>query len=71
MSKKADMHTKTTSFSIEIFPPKTDAGREKIWTAMERLAELHPEFVSVTCGAGGSAIDGTTSVVHHIRTTYG
>jgi methylenetetrahydrofolate reductase (NADPH) len=55
------------TLSFEFFPPKTDAGAQKLWESVEQLAAWNPEFVSVTCGAGGSAIDGTAAVVRHIR----
>lgn len=44
-------------FSFEMFPPRTPAGRAALSALMPRFAALSPEFVSVTCGAGG---DGST-----------
>ena len=38
--------------SFEIFPPKTDAGYDKVIRAAEEMAGLKPEFISVTYGAG-------------------
>ncbi|NML25655.1 methylenetetrahydrofolate reductase [NAD(P)H] [Zoogloea dura] len=40
--------------SIEFFPPQTSEGVEKLRVTRARLAELKPEFFSVTFGAGGS-----------------
>ncbi|KAB2967207.1 methylenetetrahydrofolate reductase [Zoogloea sp.] len=40
--------------SIEFFPPQTSEGVEKLRATRARLAELKPEFFSVTFGAGGS-----------------
>ena len=37
--------------SFEIFPPKTDAGYDKVIRAAEEMAGLKPEFISVTYGA--------------------
>ncbi len=34
--------------SFEFFPPKTEKMEATLWTAIERLAPLRPEFVSVT-----------------------
>jgi methylenetetrahydrofolate reductase (NADPH) len=36
-------------FSFEFFPPKTDAGIDALFAALEELALLRPDFVSVTC----------------------
>ena len=43
------------SLSFEIFPPKKDAELENIDETLEVLAELKPDFISVTFGAGGSS----------------
>jgi len=59
------------SISFEFFPPKTEAGAEKLWDTVGRLGRLRPGYVSVTCGAGGSAIDGTSTVVNHIKKQFG
>jgi methylenetetrahydrofolate reductase (NADPH) len=43
-----------TVFSIEVFPPKKGAPPEGVFPTLERLSDLRPDFISVTCGAGGS-----------------
>jgi methylenetetrahydrofolate reductase (NADPH) len=57
----------TPDISIEFFPPKTPEGADKLRTARERLAELHPKYFSVTFGAGGSTQQGTLSTVMEIQ----
>lgn len=50
-------------YSFEFFPPKTEAGREKLKDTRSQLAALNPEFFSVTYGAGGSTRDNTRGIV--------
>jgi methylenetetrahydrofolate reductase (NADPH) len=52
--------------SFEFFPPKTDAMNETLWRSIEMLAPLHPRFVSVTYGAGGSTRERTHATVARI-----
>ena len=55
-------------FSFEFFPPKTDKGAENLMAAVADLKDkLHPDFVSVTYGAGGSTRDRTLQVVSRIQ----
>ncbi len=55
-------------FSFEFFPPKTDAGMDKLLNEVTPvLNALGPEFFSVTYGAGGSTRDSTLGVVSSIK----
>lgn len=49
--------------SFEFFPPKTDVGVRKLEQTIAEMAELAPDFVSVTYGAGGSTRDRTRDLV--------
>ncbi len=50
-------------FSFEFFPPKTDKGWDKLQGVRNTLAEVDPDFFSVTFGAGGSTRDRTVQTV--------
>jgi len=52
--------------SFEFFPPKTAEMEQTLWEAIERLAPLQPNFVSVTYGAGGSTRERTHATVKRI-----
>ena len=54
------------SFSFEFFPPKDEAGAVQLWRALRELEPLHPTFVSVTYGAGGSTRDRTVEITQRI-----
>jgi methylenetetrahydrofolate reductase (NADPH) len=54
------------SFSFEFMGPKTDADEDQLWRAIRRLEPLHPTFVSVTYGAGGTTRDRTVRVTGRI-----
>ena len=57
---------RTTTFSLEFFPPKDVAGEERLWQALGQLQSIKPDFVSVTYGAGGSSRDRTIRVTTEI-----
>lgn len=58
--------------SFEIFPPKKEAALLNIDGTLALLAELEPDFISVTFGAGGSGADGkTVGLAEKIKREYG
>ncbi|TWG87577.1 5,10-methylenetetrahydrofolate reductase (NAD(P)) [Cupriavidus gilardii J11] len=54
-------------FSFEFFPPKTPEGRDKLRNTRAQLAPLHPRYISVTFGAGGTTQQGTLDAVLEIQ----
>lgn len=57
--------------SFEIFPPNAKFPVEKIFTTIEELAQLKPDFISVTYGAGGSSKGRTVEIASRIKNKYG
>lgn len=57
--------------SFEVFPPKTDAGFQKVLQATEKIAELKPAYISVTYGAGGGTSKNTAKIASHIKNNLG
>ena len=58
--------TAAPALSFEFFPPKNDALEAQLWTCVRRLEQLHPRFVSVTYGAGGSTQARTHATVERL-----
>jgi methylenetetrahydrofolate reductase (NADPH) len=53
--------------SFEFFPPKTDAGFASLFQTIDDLKAIHPTYVSVTYGAGGSTRQKTVELVERIQ----
>lgn len=58
---------KNANVSFEFFPPKTVEGMDKLRETRAQLAQFHPEFFSVTFGAGGSTRDRTMETVFEMQ----
>jgi methylenetetrahydrofolate reductase (NADPH) len=54
------------SFSFEFFPPKDADGEHVLWRSISELEGLHPTFVSVTYGAGGTTRERTVAITRRI-----
>lgn len=68
MKKVSDIFAeKKQTFSFELFPPKTEIGYKKLLETIKDLAELDPDFISVTYGAGGGSREKTIDIVDHIQ----
>ncbi len=65
ISEIVKQNKKTISF--EIFPPKESTQYELILKAIDELASLKPNFISVTYGAGGGTSKNTVNIASHIQ----
>lgn len=60
-----------TVFSFEIFPPKKNGSIDTVYKTLDELTDLHPDFISVTYGAGGSVPGcSTREIVTIIKEKY-
>jgi methylenetetrahydrofolate reductase (NADPH) len=71
MTRIADLLAAGRTCSFEFFPPKTDDAARALVTTIAELESLHPSFVSVTYGAGGSTRERTRDVVINIERNIG
>jgi methylenetetrahydrofolate reductase (NADPH) len=55
------------TLSFEIFPPKRDMPCDSVTATALKLAELSPDFISVTYGAGGSSQGNTVEIASSIQ----
>ncbi len=51
------------TLSFEVFPPKKDGDYNPIRTAVEEIARLKPDYMSVTYGAGGGSNSAYTGAI--------
>ncbi|MCL2816870.1 MAG: methylenetetrahydrofolate reductase [Clostridiales bacterium] len=60
--------------SFEVFPPKKEekGSAEALYDALARISRLSPDFISVTCGAGGVGENsGTVDIADRIQRRHG
>lgn len=57
------------TLSFEVFPPKygEDQSIEKTLGVLDELAKLNPDFISVTCGAGGTNNNNNVQIASYIK----
>lgn len=58
------------SYTFEIFPPKYNQSKASTYAAIDGLAALNPDLISVTYGAGGSSRDNTIEIASAIQNKY-
>ncbi len=62
---------KAPTFSVELFPPKTEEATAALFETARSLHEFEPDFVSVTYGAGGSTREGTVEITRALKDELG
>ena len=67
MQIKELFNKKNPVISFEVFPPNKNFTKEKLVEVTGELAELNPDFISVTYGAGGTNRSGTIEIASHIK----
>ena len=61
-----------TIFSFEVFPPKKTMPIDTIFSTLDELKGLSPDFISVTFGAGGSEnCNNSVAIAKHIKDVCG
>jgi len=58
--------SKKPVISMEFFPPRNKKAAETFGTIIDNLAELKPDYMSITFGAGGSTRDGSYQTVKQV-----
>ena len=62
------LNAKKLSISFEIFPPKQQSSYESVINTAMKLCSLHPDFMSITYGAGGSTKRNTAQIAGELQT---
>jgi methylenetetrahydrofolate reductase (NADPH) len=67
--KLTDMWTsdRGPTLSFELFPARTEKAAANLENAIDALASLGPDFVSVTFGAGGSTREGSRQLIEKLK----
>ena len=66
-----DRFEKDTSLSLEVFPPKKEEEFSDAYKTLDAMAQINPDFISVTYGAGGSRSKMTAELTNYIQNTLG
>ncbi|MDD6268583.1 MAG: methylenetetrahydrofolate reductase [NAD(P)H] [Oscillospiraceae bacterium] len=70
--KISELFKEKTVLSFEIFPPKPTTDESVIYETLNGLTGLHPDFISVTYGAGGGKNGSKTiQIASAVKNRYG
>lgn len=59
------------TLSFEVYPPKKDDDFDSVFDILRALNDLHPDFISVTYGAGGSKSKRTLEIASFLQNDLG
>lgn len=65
------LQSKPAVLSFEVFPPKTGEAFDAVVGAVDAIAALRPDFMSVTYGAGGGTSQYSVSIAEHMQNKLG
>lgn len=69
--KISELLKQRPTLSFEIFPPKKqEENMDDMLQTIDELAQLNPDFISVTYGAGGSTTKNTVEIASIIKNKY-
>lgn len=63
--------SKKPALSLEFFPPKEEEKFPRFWENVQQLSKANPDFVSITCGAGGSGQGNTMPTARGLKQDFG
>ena len=69
-SPQLDPSSKRALLSVEFFPPKNETMAEKLMDAAACIQAFHPDFASVTYGAGGSTRESTIEYANKLAKKF-
>lgn len=70
--KISEILKKKATISFEVFPPKSkNANLASLYKTIVELADLNPDFISVTYGAAGSEKGRTAEIASKIKNDFG
>lgn len=64
------INQKDYMLSFEVFPPKTDSNYQSVEQAVRKIGALHPDYISITYGAGGGTSRHTISIAAELKDKY-
>lgn len=70
MRLSAFYESERVAVSLELFPPKTDAGMQELFQNVEELVAFGPSYVTCTYGAAGSTRDRTLDIIERVHNEF-